>query len=105
MNTTQIQTTLAPIVAFIAGILAGKGVFGWDSQTWITVIGGILGVVGTVWAAVVTRKTAQVASVAAMPEVAAVVTTKTAAGNVMSGSGSPENVVPAGTTQAAALAK
>lgn len=105
MNTTQIQTTLAPIVAFLAGLLAGKGVFGWDSQTWITVIGGLLGAVGTIWAAIVTRKTAQVASVAAMPEVAAVVTTSTAAGNTMSGPGSPENVVRAGSTQAASLAK
>ena len=44
MNTTQTQTTLAPLVAFLAGLLAGKGVFGFDTATWTYIIGGVAGI-------------------------------------------------------------
>lgn len=104
MNPTQTQTTLAPIIAFIAGLLAGKGVFGLDAATWATVIGGGIAFVATIWAAIATRKTSMVASVNSMPEVAGVVTTNTTAGKAMAESVPSATVVPAGSSQAAAIA-
>lgn len=55
MNKTQLQTTFAPLIAAIAGFLAGKGYFGFDSQTWIAILGGIGAVGATVWSAIATR--------------------------------------------------
>lgn len=55
MNKTQLQTTLAPLVAAIAGFLAGKGIFGFDAQTWITILGTIGALAATIWGAVSTR--------------------------------------------------
>lgn len=69
MNPTQITTTLAPLISFFAGLLAGKGVFGLDAMTWTTVIGAILGAGGTVWAAIATRGKNLVTTVAQLPEV------------------------------------
>jgi len=62
MNKTQLTTTLAPLVTFFAGLLAGKGVFGWDAQTWATIIGGVLGLIGTVIAANATKTSSIVAA-------------------------------------------
>lgn len=68
MNSTQIQNTVTPIVGFIAGILAAK--FAWfDAATWAAILMGVVGLGATVWGAISTRKTAQISSVAAMPEV------------------------------------
>ncbi len=58
MNSTQIQTTLAPLLTFLAGLAAGKGLFGWDAATWYTILGGIVGLGATIWAAVVTKNSA-----------------------------------------------
>lgn len=69
MNSTQIQTTLAPLISFLAGLAAGKGLFGLDAATWATVIGAVVAFGATIWGAIATRQTAQIASVAAMPEV------------------------------------
>lgn len=69
MNSTNIQTTIAPLVTFLAGILAGKGVFGLDAATWATIVGAILGLGATIWAAVTTRNTAIISQAAALPEV------------------------------------
>lgn len=55
MNKTQLQTTIAPLVAAIAGFLAGKGIFGFDAQTWISIIGGLLALGATIWGAVAAR--------------------------------------------------
>lgn len=55
MNTTQIQSTLAPLITFFAGLAAGKGLFGLDAATWTTIIGAVAGFVGTIWAAIATR--------------------------------------------------
>lgn len=55
MNKTQLQTTFAPLIAALAGFLAGKGYFGWDAQTWISIIGAIAALGATVWGAVATR--------------------------------------------------
>lgn len=72
MNSTQIQTTLAPLISFLAGLAAGKGLFGLDAASWATLIGGVIGLGATIWGLIATRKTAQIASVAAMPEVQSV---------------------------------
>lgn len=69
MNSTQIQTTAAPIVAFLAGLLAGKGVFGLDAATWATVIGAIFAFGATIWGAVKGSKSSLINATAAMPEV------------------------------------
>lgn len=69
MNSTQITSTLAPLVTFFAGLLAGKGVFGFDVATWATIIGGVVGLGATIWAAVSTRNTAVISQAAALPEV------------------------------------
>lgn len=57
MNQTQTTTTLAPIIAFIAGFLASRFTF-LDAATWTAIITGVVGIIATVWAAVATRKTA-----------------------------------------------
>lgn len=69
MNGTTVTSTFGPLIGFLAGLLAGKGVFGLDATTWATVIGAILAAGASVWGAIATRKTAQISSVAAMPEV------------------------------------
>jgi hypothetical protein len=59
MNSTQVQAgTFAPLIAFVAGLLAGKGVFGLDAATWATVIGAAVAFGATIWGVVATRKTA-----------------------------------------------
>lgn len=58
MNKTQLQTTLAPLIAAIAGFLAGKGVFGLDSATWATILGSIGALGAAIWGAVATRSQA-----------------------------------------------
>ena len=78
MNKTQIQTTLAPLIAAIAGFLAGKGYFGWDAQTWISIIGGILALAATIWGAVATRPIALKDTTATLPNTT-VVTDKVSA--------------------------
>ena len=68
MNATQIQSTLTPIVGFIAGILAAK--FAWfDSATWTAILMGVVGLGATVWGALATRNNAVIAQAAALPEV------------------------------------
>lgn len=78
MNPTQTQTTIAPAVAFLAGLLAGKGVFGFDYLTWAAIIGGVFGLAATIWGAVAARQTAMVGTVSAMPEVTSMVVTNQA---------------------------
>lgn len=55
MNKTQLQTTLAPLVAAIAGFLAGKGIFGFDAATWATILGSIGTLVAVTWGAIAAR--------------------------------------------------
>jgi hypothetical protein len=69
MNATQLQTTLAPIIAAIAGFLAGRGYFGLDQATWLSVIAGIGTAATAIWGAYTARKSALVTTVANMPEV------------------------------------
>lgn len=58
MNKTQVQTTFAPLIAALAGFLAGKGIFGFDAQTWIAILGGIGSLAAIIWGGVATRETA-----------------------------------------------
>lgn len=55
MNKTQLQTTFAPLIAALAGFLAGKGVFGLDSATWAIIIGAVGTAGAAIWGAIVTR--------------------------------------------------
>ena len=92
MNQTSIQTTLAPLVAFLAGLLAGKGLFGFDAATWAPILGAVAAFGATVWGAVAARKTAlantvgnmagttvvtDAATAAALPDNSSVVSSKT----------------------------
>ena|SRR5438445_2628752 len=90
MNPTQLQTLVAPLVTFFAGLLAGKGVFGLDAGSWTTIIGGAAGLGATIWATVATRQTALVSTVAAMPEVKSVTLTPTAPSTLVQAT--PDNV-------------
>lgn len=96
MNPTQTQTTLAPIIAFIAGLLAGKGVFGFDTATWTYIIGGLAGIGTVVWGAIAARKSAIVSTAAAMPEVKQVVLDPTVPGASALNAATPSNVVVKG---------
>ena len=69
MNSTQIQTTLAPLISFLAGLAAGKGLFGLDIASWTTLIGGLVGLGATIWGIFATRNTAVISQAAALPEV------------------------------------
>lgn len=55
MNKTQLQTTLAPLVAAIAGFLAGRGIFGFDAATWATILGSIGTLIAVIWGGVAAR--------------------------------------------------
>lgn len=71
MNSTQLQTTLAPIVSFLAGLLAAKVPF-LDAGAWTQIIGGLLGLGGVIWGGIATKKAALVSQVASLPEVQSV---------------------------------
>jgi hypothetical protein len=81
MNKTQLQTTLAPLVAAIAGFLAGKGYFGWDAQTWIAVLGGIGSLAAVLWGAFATTSSALKNTTANLPATT-VVTDKASADKI-----------------------
>lgn len=83
MNSTQIQSTLAPLITFLAGLAAGKGLFGWDVNTWVTIIGGLVGFGATIWAAVATKSSNIAAETQAMKGVD-VTTTHAAPAGVVS---------------------
>lgn len=104
MNPTQTQTTLAPFVAFLAGLLAGKGVFGLDATTWAAILGSAAGLGTVIWGALATRKSALVSTTSAMPEVKGIVTTNTIEGRALAASIPGPDVAAAGTTDAKVIA-
>lgn len=55
MNKTQLQTTVAPLIAVAAGYLAGAHVLDLSVGDWGIVISSLLGVGAIVWPAMVTR--------------------------------------------------
>ena len=69
MNSTQIQTTLAPLISFLAGLAAGKGLFGLDAASWTTIIGAVVAFGAAIWGAIATRNTAVISQAEALPEV------------------------------------
>lgn len=68
MNSTQIQTTLAPLVTLLGGLLALKVPY-FDAGTWGQILGGLVGFGGLLWAAITTRNTAVISQAASLPEV------------------------------------
>jgi len=70
MNPTQLQTTLAPLVALGAGWLAGR--FGISVSFWTEILTWLVGGGSILWAAFATTKTALITTVANAPEVASV---------------------------------
>lgn len=81
MNGTQIQTTLAPFISFIAGLLAAKVPF-FDLGTWTQIIGLVVGLVTVLWGAFSGRNNAVIAQAAALPEVKTVVTDSATANKI-----------------------
>lgn len=68
MNPTQLQTTLAPLVSLLGGLLALKVPF-FDAGTWGQILGGILTLGGIIWSGVATRQSALITTVANDPQV------------------------------------
>lgn len=90
MNSTQIQSTLAPLISFLAGLAAGKGLFGLDSATWTTLLGAIAAFGATIWGALATRSTALISQVASSPEVQSIKLTPGASAETVNAT--PNNV-------------
>lgn len=105
MNSTQVQGNAAVLIAFLAGILAGKKVFGFDEATWAAVLGAIVTIGMAAWTSIITRRNAQVANVNALPNVAGVITTNDAGGHELATAIPSSTVVPAGSVSAMAVAK
>lgn len=91
MNTTQLQTTLGPLVGLVAGYFAAW--WGIDQAQALGILTALGGVVYAIYNAVITRKSAMVSNVAAMPEVASVTLDKTAPGTAALNEVTPSNVV------------
>ena len=67
MNNTQIQTTLAPIIAAIAGAFAAKGWLGLGTSDWTTIFYSLISIGAIVFPAIVTRAKALKDTVGKMP--------------------------------------
>lgn len=93
MNSTQLNSTLAGVVGVIAGFLAGRGVFGFDQSTWVTIITAIAGFGATLWTIWSTRKSAIVTTTANLPEVKEVTLTRGVTGTSSLDDATPNNVV------------
>ncbi len=68
MNKTQLQTTLAPLVAAAAGYAAGHGWLGLSTTDWTTIIFALLSVGAIVWPALATRAQSLKDTVGQMPK-------------------------------------
>jgi hypothetical protein len=90
VNSTQIQTTLAPLTAVIAGIIAGTHLFGWDASAWSAVIGGLLGLGAVIWGNIAASKANIISSTANLAEVQSVKLTSSASSDLVSAT--PNNV-------------
>lgn len=76
MNSTQLQTTLGPIIGLIAGYFAAWS--GIDQAQAVGILTAVIGLVYAGYTAFITRKSAMVSNVAAMPEVKSVTLTPSA---------------------------
>lgn len=77
MNPTQLQSTLAPLVSLLGGLLALKIPY-FDAGTWGQILGGLLTLGGIIWAGVATRQSAIISTVANDPQVKSVQLTSNA---------------------------
>lgn len=91
MNSTQLQTTLGPILGLVAGYFAAW--WGIDQAQALGIVTAVAGVGYAVYTAVITRKSAMVSNVAAMPEVSSVTLDKAAPGTSALNEATPSNVV------------
>lgn len=91
MNPTQIQTTLAPILTVISGILATKFAI-FDGATWATILSALVAFAGVLWGAWAGRNAAVVSTTAGLPEVTSVTLDKQAAGSAALVASTPSNV-------------
>lgn len=71
MNSTQIQTTLAPLLGVLAGVLATY-LHVFDASTWQVVLAALFSCGGVIWGAVAARKSALISTTANMAEVKSV---------------------------------
>jgi hypothetical protein len=78
MNKTQLQTTLAPIIATIAGALAAKGVLGLGAADWTTLIYSLVAAGAVLWPVIVTRAQSLKDTVGKMPKTTVVTDKATA---------------------------
>lgn len=92
MNPTQWQTSLAGIISFLAGLAAGRGLFGFDQATWITIITAVVGFAGVIWTAFTTRKSSIVTAVADLPEVKSITLDPTVSNSSSVAAATPANV-------------
>lgn len=90
INQTQIVTTLGPILGLIAGYFAAW--WGVDQATALGVLTALIGLVAAAYNAVITRKSAQITSVANMPEVNKIELSKTP-NTAAINNATPDNVV------------
>lgn len=91
MNTTQLQTTLGPILGLIAGYFAAW--WGIDQAQALGILTALCGVGYAVYNAFITRKSAMVSTVANMPEVNQVSLEKNVSANSSLMISTPDNVV------------
>ena len=66
MNSTQLQTTTATIVAGAAGYAAGHGWLGLDASTWGVLFSALAVFLPAAWPALVTRATSLTNTVGSM---------------------------------------
>lgn len=90
-NWTQIQVTLGPLLGLIAGYWASW--LGIDQAQALGIVTALAGVIYAVWTAFITRKSAMVSNVAAMPEVTNVTLDKTVSTTAALVEATPSNVV------------
>lgn len=79
MNKTQLQTTMAPLIALAAGYAAGHGWLGLDLGSWTVVIGALAGAGAVLWPAIVTRAQSLKDTVGKLPQTTVVTDAASAA--------------------------
>jgi hypothetical protein len=78
MNSTQLQTTLAPIIAAVAGAFAAKGLLGIDAVGWTTILSSLIAAGAIAFPAIITRAKALKDTVGHMPSTTVVTDKATA---------------------------
>lgn len=68
MNQDQVLGMLRPVIAGLAGYLAGKGIF-FDAETWNAILAAIGTILAAVWSAEAHKNSNKVISAASVPGV------------------------------------